>query len=119
MNELAFSAETAQERLDMLNNGEINSQAYLQASTAAINEEKWEGLDPTEIENYADHLRKVAQESDLLDDSLGNTAEGLEAAKEAAEDVALYTIKMNKGIKKLADGFDEWQDVLTKSDKSS
>jgi hypothetical protein len=50
--------------------------------------EKWEGMDPEEVEDYAEALMEAAEASDLLSDSLKDN-------EEAAEDVALYTKKMN------------------------
>ena len=87
-------------------------QAYLNSVTAAIAEEKNEGLDPEEVDNYAEHLMEVAEASELLSDDLKDN-------EKAAKDVATYTIKMNKGIDKLADGFEDWSSILKKSDKAS
>ena len=115
MNSLAMTADSAQERMAMLESGEINEDAYNLAATQAMNQEKWEGFDQEDIEmveDYAKHLQSVAEESDLVSDELKNN-------EEAAEDVALVTTKMNKGIDKLADGFEDWSDVLNESDESS
>ena len=112
MNEVALLAEDSSERLALLQEGFINQEAYDMASIAAHNQEKWEGMDSTEVEDYAKTLMKAARASDLLED-------GLENNSEAAEDVALYTKKMNQGIDKLAEGYKDWNDVLKKSDKSS
>ena len=112
MNEIALQADDAKERVEMLKDGTVNAAAYGQAAMAAINEEKWEGLDAKEVEDYSKYLQEAAESSELLSDELKNN-------EEAAEDVALYTKKMNKGIDKLADGFDDWSDVLKKSDKAS
>ena len=115
MNSLAMTADSAQERMEMLESGEINEDAYNLAATQAMNQEKWEGFDQEDIEmveDYAKHLQSVAEESDLVSDELKNN-------EEAAEDVALVTTKMNKGIDKLADGFEDWSDVLNESDESS
>jgi hypothetical protein len=43
-------------------------------------------MDPNEVEEYVDALMDVAKSSDLLDDNMN---------EETAEDVALYTKKMN------------------------
>lgn len=115
MNSLAMTADSAQERMEMLESEEINEDAYNLAATQAMNQEKWEGFDQEDIEmveDYAKHLQSVAEESDLVSDELKNN-------KEAAKDVALVTTKMNKGIDKLADGFEDWSDVLNESDESS
>jgi hypothetical protein len=77
-----------------------------------MSSEKWENLDSSEVNKYADSLMKTAKSSKLLSDELVNN-------KEAAEDVALYTMKMNNGVEKLKNGFSGWADVLTKSDSAS
>lgn len=112
MNEIALGAESAAERAELLESGLIDADAYGYAAMAAHNEEKWEDMDPGEVEDYADSLRNAAEASDLLSDELKDN-------EEAAEDVALYTKKMNKGIEALSEGFEDWSDVLTKSDKAS
>lgn len=116
MTSLAMSADSAAEREQLreagAENGGIDDTAYGLAATQAINQEQWEGLDVEEVQEYADHLQEVAEESDLLSDSLKDN-------EEAAEDVARATMKMNDGIDKLADGFEDWSDVLKNSDESS
>lgn len=116
MTSLAMSADSAAEREQLreagAENGGIDDTAYGLAATQAINQEQWEGLDVDEVQEYADQLQEVAEESDLLSDSLKDN-------EEAAEDVARATMKMNDGIDKLADGFDDWSDVLKNSDESS
>lgn len=116
MTSLAMSADSAAEREQLreagAENGGIDDTAYGLAATQAINQEQWEGLDVDEVQEYADHLQEVAEESDLLSDSLKDN-------EEAAEDVARATMKMNDGIDKLADGFEDWSDVLKNSDESS
>lgn len=112
MNELAMTTETAQEAEEMLKNGSINEMAYNMSAMQRMSTEKWGDLDSSEVNKYADSLMKTAKKSELLSDELENN-------KEAAEDVALYTMKMNNGIKKLSDNFDGWSDVLKKSDSAS
>ena len=112
MNELAMTTETAQEAEEMLKNGSINEIAYNMSAIQRMSSEKWENLDSSEVNKYADSLMKTAKSSKLLSDELVNN-------KEAAEDVALYTMKMNNGVEKLKNGFSGWADVLTKSDSAS
>lgn len=112
MNEIALSADDAEERAKLLESGIINEDAFNAAAMAAHNEEKWEDMDPDEVEKYADSLMEAAEASDLLSDELKDN-------EEAAEDVALYTKKMNKGIEALSEGFEEWSDILKNSDKAS
>jgi hypothetical protein len=112
-----MTAQTAEEREAMLQQAtadgvpaDVANEAYARAAQAAINEEKWENLDTAEVEKYSKHLLDIANESELIADNM---------SEEAAEEVALYTQKMNKGIEKLANGFKDWNDILKKSDKSS
>lgn len=115
MTELAMTASSAEERMQMLESGDIDEVAYAQASMAAINEEKWEGFSQEDIEgvqDYANHLQDVADSSELVSDELKNN-------EEAAEDVAREVTKMNRGIETLAEGFEDWSDILKNSDKSS
>ena len=112
MNEVALEAEDAAERMKLLEEGLINEDAYNNAAMAAHNKEKWEGMDPEEVEAYSDYLQEAALASGMLSDELKDNAE-------AAEDVALYTQKMNNGIETLADNFDDWSEVLKKSNPAS
>ena len=112
MNEIALEVNSASERFNLLNKNVINTKAYAQAAQAAINKEKWGDFDTKEVADYAKHLRNMAKDSDLLSDSLADN-------QEAAEDVALYVKKMNQGIQKLSEGFEEWSDILKNSDESS
>ena len=69
-------------------------------------------LDTEELETYSKHLMDVSKESKQLSDDL-------EENGEAAVVVAKSIMRMNRGIEKLADNFDDWRSVLKKSDKSS
>ena len=110
--EYATSAESSKQLNKMYEEGQIGAQAFNTAAMEFATQEKWEGMDPAEVEDYADSLMNAAEASDLLSDELKDN-------EEAAEDVALYTKKMNQGIDKLAKGIEDWSDVLKKSDKSS
>lgn len=112
MNEVALEAEDAAERMELLEEGLINEDAYNNAAMAAHNKEKWEGMDPEEVEVYSDYLQEAALASGMLSDELKDNAE-------AAEDVALYTKKMNNGIETLADNFEDWSEILKKSNPAS
>ena len=71
-----------------------------------------EGLDIEDYKEYTKHIMEMADESDILADSLEDDAA-------AAAIVAKSTMKMNKGVETLSENFEEWNDVLKKSDKSS
>ena len=108
--EWALTANSAEERKAMYERGEISSEAFGAAALQAHNEEKWEGLDSAAAGDYAKHLKNIADSSDILADTMG---------EEAAEDVAAYTMKMNRGIETLNSNLEEWSSILTASDKSS
>ena len=95
------SLDNAEFQRDMANKiAEINSEAQN------------EGLDSSEITEYADHLRDVADESDLLSDELLEN-------EAAAQIVAKAVTRMNRGIESLKDNIEDWSSVLKNSDKAS
>lgn len=115
-NQIATQAESfkqLKEDLDQLNlTEEQYSQAMGVGAQKLINAERWEGLDVDEVERYAKHLQQAADKSDMLADSLKDD-------EEAAEDVARATKKLNQGIDKLANGFEDWSSILEESDAAS
>ena len=98
--EYARSAETAQDREKMADSGEISTDVAAKAGLEAHKADVWQDIDPKEVEEYADSLMEAAEASDLLSDELKDN-------EEAAEDVALYTKKMNQGIEKLSEGIED------------
>ena len=64
------------------------------------------------MHEYAKNLMEAAEETEGLSDELATSAE-------SAADLAIEVTRMNKGIDKLADGFEDWSDVLKKSSKTS
>jgi len=111
LNEGAISAGQFKDAVQELNaQGEI-----LAMNDFFTNAAKGLGLDDeaaAEMQEYAEHLRSIAKESEILDERLA------EDAKSAA-DLAVEITRMNKGIDDLADGFEEWSDILKKSSKES
>jgi hypothetical protein len=55
---------------------------------------------------------ELSEESGELSDSLASDAQ-------SAADLAVEITRMNKGIDSLADGFEDWSDVIKKSSKAS
>ena len=106
----AATAQTAEQLDAMYEKNQIGDKAYNSAQLEFVQQEKWEGMDPNEVGEYADALMDAAKSSELLYDNM---------SQETAEDVALYTKKMNEGIKKLQEGFEDWNSILDKSDKGS
>lgn len=92
--------------------GTISAEAFSVAAMQLHEAESMDGLDTEEMNDYADHLMEIAESSDMVSDELADN-------EEAAEDVAKTTMKLNRGIDKLADGFEDWSDVIENSDESS
>ena len=64
------------------------------------------------MQEYAKNIMEMAESSDLFADSVA-------ADSETAKDLAIQITRMNKGIDDLADGFENWSDVLKNSTKES
>ena len=71
-----------------------------------------EDLDSEDLTDYTKHIVQLSEESDKLADSLADDAE-------TAAEVAKATMKMNQGVEKLAEGIEDWSDVLKNSSKES
>ena len=107
----AITAEKFKTQLQELNaQGEILSMNDFFANAA-----EGLGLDDeaaADMQAYAQHMMEIAKESDILADSLATDAE-------SAADLAVEITRMNKGIDDLADGFEDWRDILNNSSKES
>ena len=101
LNELALSADSAEEREQLFNTKQVNYSAYGMAAQSAMNEEAWEGLDVEEVQNYASYL----------EDAFDMTEEG-------SEEVARSVMKMNRGVEDLADNWEAWGDILKTGNKA-
>lgn len=77
--------------------------------TSVIEEE---GLEVEDYKEYTKHIMEMADETEVLADSL-------EKDEIAAAAVAKSTMRMNKGVETLAENFEEWNSVLRNSDESS
>ena len=100
--QMAMTAESAEERQKMLEQGLINAEAYAAAAQSAMMQEAWEGLEVEEVQEYASYLR----------DAFG-------LAEEQAEEVARATMKMDIGVQTLMDNWEDWSDILKNSSKTS
>ena len=90
--------------------GELNSMSAWfveQADALGLKEE-----DAGKMQEYAKNLMELSEESGELSDSLVSDAQ-------SAADLAVEITRMNKGIDSLADGFEDWSDVIKKSSKAS
>ena len=114
--ELADAFEKANISAEQINSALEEQSALLKETqdiifnTQQLSEAEAAGLDSGEVLEYAEHLQEVANSSDLVVDNISEMD-----ATMAAVDIK----KMNKGIEELAEGFEDWSDILKKSDKSS
>lgn len=69
-------------------------------------------LDVDSLNDYAEHLQDIAESSELVDDRLKDQ-------QEVANQVAVAIARLNKGVKSLSENYEDWADVIKKSDKSS
>ena len=64
------------------------------------------------MKEYARNLMEVSEEA-------GGVSEQLATNADSAADLAVEIYRMNKGIDALADGFEDWNNIITKSNKES
>lgn len=95
-----------------MDDGKLNRAAGNAAMYTQNRQERWDGIETEEVEKYADYLQEIAKESEIFDDSMADNAE-------AAEEVALATIRTNNGMEDLIDTFEESSDIMRKSSKES
>lgn len=69
-------------------------------------------IDEEEIRDYSKQIMEMADQDEKLADSLEQDAD-------AALDVAEYIMLMNDGIDELAENWEDWEDILKKSSKTS
>lgn len=106
------SCSSLDELKEMYAEGDYSAAAYNQALINLDKQLDTQDLDTDEWKDYAKYLQKVAKNVDNLSDEL-------ETNDEAAEIVAKSIMKMNDGIDDLADGYDDWVDVLNNSTEES
>lgn len=109
----AMLSTTLDELTSKLTTGRIQAEQFEQAldSVFAVEAES-HGFDAEEMLAFAAHIQEVAIESDLLSDHLATN-------KKDAMEAAIAIARLNRGIDSLAGGFEDWNDVLTKSDRAS
>ena len=102
--EFTYAVEKMNAATELSNMGAFFSEA---AQNLGLNEE-----DAAIMQEYARCLMEAAGEADDLSNSLETDAQ-------AAADLAVEITRMNKGIDSLADGFENWSDILNNSSKTS
>ena len=84
-------------------------------SAAAAASEEFD-LDEEAFKGYAEYIAEI---SDTASDEGDKLADSLKEDGDAASIVTKSVMRMNQGVEKLADGMDDWNDVLKKSSKQS
>lgn len=100
--ELASTAQTTEELVDLMNQGLIDGDSF---DKALIGVAAKEGLDPELIEDYADSLQRMYGEY------VDNEAE--------ARRLAVAQAKVDRGVKTLSDSFEDYTEMLSSGDTSS
>lgn len=103
--QIALSYDNFKDLKQALDDNIISAQAFTKASQELDEAERMDGLDSKEVQKYADYL---------LD-----TVPALEDNVEAAEDLAIQIKRMNQGIDKLANNWDDWSSILKNSSETS
>lgn len=111
VSDTSLTADQLQEKIKELNAiGNINASGEWFAQQA----EQY-GLDSAAAETmqgYALHLMQAADSSEYLSDNIDINADSAKA-------LSVQIVRMNKGIEDLAEGFEEWSDILKNSDEIS
>ena len=116
---IAESAESINELDDLLEEDKIGLSEYNQALGQMHEAERMEDLDYGEIEDYADYLMDLADAEETAMLGSEELSDELADNEEAAKDIAIQIKRMNKGVKSLADNWEEWSDILKNSSKGS
>ena len=119
------TTERLQKNISLLNQGKISVDGFRERIQALNIEGGFEkiseditkmaeslGIEEEELSEYTKYIMDTADSSDIFSDSLESNAED-------ALEVASQIMRTNKGIEALAEGFEDWSDVLKKSSKES
>lgn len=92
---------------------EFGKAAYEQSEINAINQDATsEGLDVEALNEYADTLAEIADESEIFADELAEN-------EIASQQVAKQITKLNRGIDELGSNWENWSTILKNSDEGS
>jgi DNA-binding PucR family transcriptional regulator len=104
---IAMSAQSVEELNQMLENGEIDPEAYAKAiETVGAAEAEAFGLDPDEFEDLSEMIEESGSAiAGLSDDLKGNERE--------ANDVAKALLRYDKAVGKIVEKNEDWKKALT------
>lgn len=126
--DFSASSEQIRQLSEQFNNGVISASQFRKELEAINTQSQLDSMESTfteaadqfgfeeekaqEMQEYAKYLAEIADESEDLSDDLSTNAE-------TAADLSIQVNRMNKGIETLAEGFENWSDILKKSSKES
>lgn len=121
MFQLAQYADTAQELESLYSDGHglIDYETFGAQQLQNITESEWEGLDPEEVQAYSDSLLEAKFNSGELSEETLKDEKAMKKLADGYDEVARSVVEMNHGIEDLADGMEDWGDILKKSDDQS
>lgn len=121
MFQLAQYADTAQELESLYNDGHgvIDYETFGTQQLQNITESEWEGLDPEEVKAYSDSLLEAKINSGELSEETLKDEKEMKKLADGYDEVARSVVEMNHGIEDLAGGMEDWGDILKKSDDQS
>lgn len=126
--DFSASSEQIRQLSEQFNNGAISASQFRKELEAINTQSQLDSMESTfteaadqlgfeeekaqEMQEYAKYLAEIADESENLSDDLNTNAE-------AAADLSIQVNRMNKGVEALAEGFEDWSDILKKSSEES
>lgn len=111
-----------------LESGKMTIDEFTNAIDKMVAATELEGMDDF-FKNAADSLGLKEEDAEMMkeyarnlmefSEEAGGVSEQLATNANSAADLAVEIYRMNKGIDALADGFEDWNDIITKSNKES
>lgn len=111
-----------------LESGKMTIDEFTNAIDKMVAATELEGMDDF-FKNAADSLGLKEEDAEMMkeyarnlmefSEEAGGVSEQLATNADSAADLSVEIYRMNKGIDALADGFEDWNDIITKSNKES
>ena len=119
---LAMSAGDFDELQQMLDNGQINAEAF-NKKWQQMQNDLGEGIDMDELQDMTDYIGEAADELEGLSDDLDVNAKALKGdakemarVKKGAREVAKDIARFDRGIQDISENMETWQDQLDSGD---
>lgn len=111
-NKNALMAESKQDLDQLRDEGKVNDQAYDRALESMHNKERMDGIDSEELKQYTDHLQEMAAAGEKTSKTGKKLSDTFFKNEQNAKDVAVATLRLNKGIQSLSDNWKNWSKTL-------